>query len=98
MSRILDLLIGRNGVSPIAVRLARGALEVALLAALGFLIVSVQLLDLGEYSVLSPFVLMLLQQLEGPIDNYIDPSQNRSIPPSVGGGTGASFHAPGAGD
>ena len=78
MSLIKDILIGRNGVAPIIVRLARSTLEVAVLAGLGYLVVWSSSYDWGDMPFLGAGAYWVLLQLEGIADQYIDPDQNRS--------------------
>ena len=77
-------------MSPVAVRIARAALEVGVLAALGFLGVELTELDWGELAPFQGGVFVVLQFVEGLADQLIDPAQNRRSPAAVAGAGTAS--------
>jgi hypothetical protein len=61
-------------VPPVAVGVARGALEAAVFAALGVVAVAITDLDLGSYAWLAPLLVFGLRVLEGWAD-HIDPEK-----------------------
>jgi hypothetical protein len=73
-----------NGISPWMVALFRGVLEAALLAAVAVVITAVSAVDGGDLAPYAPFAVIVLRQLEGVIDQRVDPTKQR-----VTGGTAA---------
>jgi hypothetical protein len=66
-------------MSPALVALLRGALEAAALAFLAAVIVWVSSADLGSLAPWAPIGMLVLRQLEGIIDQHIDPTTQRSL-------------------
>lgn len=89
---IRKYLIGTDGAAPIAVRIFRGALEIGLLAAFGFLAVNVNDL-IGSIPSMpldwaGPAGLIagsIIVSIEGWIDQNVDPAQNRFTPDTQSG-------------
>jgi len=83
MNVIKDILIGRNGIAPIIVNLARGVAEVAVLAGLAYLGTQVDVvtdalnLDVGQSEIAAGAAVWLIARGGGLADQFIDPSQNR---------------------
>lgn len=74
---IKDLLLGQNGVAPIVVNIARGALEVGILAALAYVTTQLEVVEWGDKAFLGAGSLWGISRLAGLVDQFVDPSQNR---------------------
>lgn len=75
----------KSGLPPAVVAGLRGLVEAMILAAVGWLTVEVSAVDVGQLAPFAPVALLALRQLEGLIDQRIDPTRQR-----VCGGTPVS--------
>lgn len=80
---IAKYLIGKDGAAPILVNLARGAVEVAVLAMLAYLGTQIDVvadalhLDVGQREIAAGAAVWLIARGAGLADQFIDPTQNR---------------------
>jgi len=78
MSRFLTL----GGAPPFIVAGFRGAVEVGLLAIIGYVIDATRGIDFRQYVEIAPLIFGGLRAGEGFVDELIDPGQNRTGIPS----------------
>lgn len=76
-----------TGVSPAIVALLRGAVEAAVLAVIGVVVVALGDVTTGELARWAPAGLLALRSLEGLADKAIDPTRQRLAggAPATGG-------------
>lgn len=69
----------RTGVRPRVVAFLRGAAEAAALAIIGVAAAALTDLDGGDLAPWAPIGLLALRQIEGFVDDVIDPSHQRVL-------------------
>lgn len=74
---MIEQTAATGGVRPALVALARAALEAAVLAVVGVLIVALGDVSTGDLAPWAPIGVLVLRQLEGLADEYIDPTRQR---------------------
>lgn len=73
---MLDVLRGLNSPA-ILVAFARALLEIAIIGAIGAVLMALNTVDWGDYAIASPFIFAGLRWLEGVAD-HIDPEKKRA--------------------